>query len=77
MCFVHACRDWKAGNVLWRQNVAAELTSAVFTEDSSCVLALGKGIFKVMGAACCRRHFSGCHCSSSSNCSTSCAENSS
>jgi hypothetical protein len=33
--------------VLWRQNVAAELTSAVFTEDSSCVLALGKGIFKV------------------------------
>ncbi|KAF6266674.1 hypothetical protein COO60DRAFT_8922 [Scenedesmus sp. NREL 46B-D3] len=38
--------DWKAGSVLWRQNVAAELTSAVFTEDSSCVLALGKGIFK-------------------------------
>lgn len=33
--------------MLWRQNVAAELTSAVFTEDSSCVLALGKGIFKV------------------------------
>jgi hypothetical protein len=33
--------------VLWRQNVAAELTSAVFTEESSCVLALGKGIFKV------------------------------
>jgi hypothetical protein len=45
--------------VLWRQNVAAELTSAVFTEDSSCVLALGKGIFKVGRSTCPRNHVGG------------------
>lgn len=44
---LRCCRDWHTGSLLCRQKVAADLTSAAFTEDSSHILAAGKGTLKV------------------------------
>ncbi|KAF8072924.1 mapkbp1 [Scenedesmus sp. PABB004] len=38
--------DWRTGGLLWRQAVSSSLRSAAFTEDSSCVLAVGRNTFK-------------------------------
>eukprot|EP00878_Enallax_costatus_P016900 GHUV01017741.1.p1 GENE.GHUV01017741.1~~GHUV01017741.1.p1 ORF type:complete len:357 (+),score=117.25 GHUV01017741.1:1669-2739(+) len=38
--------DWQAGSLLWKQGAGSGLASAAFTEDSSHLLAVGKGLFK-------------------------------
>lgn len=47
VCALFCCRDWHNGSLLSRQKPAADMSSAVFTEDSSHVLAAGKGGIKV------------------------------